>query len=61
MSTGTIRATLDFDGAIPTCWKYQMTSDWAKANAENTICKEQNQIRKKNLQVLFQFILWVNV
>jgi len=37
MSTGITRAALDLEDAIPACWKYQRTSDWAKANAENTI------------------------
>lgn len=48
MSTGTILAVLDFDDAIPTCWKYQRTSDWAKANAENTICRKY-QIIEENI------------
>lgn len=46
MSTGTIRAALDFDDATPTCWKYQMTSDWAKAKAENTICEKYHIIEE---------------
>jgi len=38
MSTGTTRVVLDLDDATPTCWKYHITSHWAKAKAENTIC-----------------------
>lgn len=37
ISTDTILTALDFDDAIPTCWKYQRTSHCAKARAENTI------------------------
>lgn len=44
MSTGTIRAAFDFDDAIPMCWKYQVTSDCAKARAENTICRKQQNV-----------------
>jgi hypothetical protein len=46
MSTGTAREALDFDDAIPTCWKYQITSDCAKARAENTICRKHHTIRE---------------
>lgn len=41
MSAGAILAVLDPEDDILICWQYQMISDWAKANAEKTICIEQ--------------------
>jgi hypothetical protein len=63
MSTGTAREALDFDDAIPTCWKYQITSDCAKARAENTICRKHHTIREWLFQEEFvgknpHLVLW---